>query len=484
MSSFKSVFNMRKTFFSVLIILTVFFAVHAQRNLSSSTVSSECSVDWINKEFVSNLYVNSSNDVNSSNGIITPAERKSSEVIISGKMAYLVKNPLLALYVDSANTLGDYVLQNTIKNENLISIINGSTLKPGVYANSFNNEEKREILMDRITMNASFNLDKVGSLMILHNNPYSPTQPIETVASRAYTGIIIDARGALPVQGEFVSSQCNPCFFPKIWDDTMELLYERNMMDSMKAKEIGIVSYFGDDNSEHEATFWDTLSSLYAERIGTDPLYISARKVFGTNRTDPVISRNDALKILSVPENLNLLKEGRIVILLNENVLRHPQGAVEKTKSYYTKYRELEQFVYEKKIPSTTVTDEDDGIHIAIEDLNFYPDSEILLPDEAKRLDLIAEELVSKTKDKEFTLIVEGHTASVGKPTGEMNLSYLRAQTIINELVARGINRDICEAKGYGGTKPKGDNSTEEGRAMNRRVEIILKPVVNYVQRQ
>ena len=64
-----------------------------------------------------------------------------------------------------------------------------------------------------------------------------------------------------------------------------------------------------------------------------------------------------------------------------------------------------------------------------------------------------------------------------------MNLSYLRAQTIIDELVARGINRDICEAKGYGGTKPIGDNATEAGRAKNRRVEIIIRPVVSYVQR-
>ena len=85
-------------------------------------------------------------------------------------------------------------------------------------------------------------------------------------------------------------------------------------------------------------------------------------------------------------------------------------------------------------------------------------------------------------KDDEYTLLVEGHTAAVGKPTGEMNLSYLRAMTIIDELVARGIKRDICEAKGYGGTKPIGDNSTEEGRAKNRRVEIVVRPKVNYIQ--
>ena len=445
----------RKAFLFIFLIIITFIPLNAQFRISTPTVTSECSVNWITKTFSSIL------SLTDRNGIITPADRVGSEVLITDKMAFLVKDPLLSLYVDSANTIGDIILQNTITNEKLAEIINGSNLKPGVYTTS----------MQAVTMKASFNLDKVGSLMIMHNNPYTPTLPIEMVSSRSYTGIIIDARGALPVQGEFVTSVGYPCFFPKIWDDTMELLYERNMMNSQEAKTMGIVTYASSDDE-----------SLYRDRIGIDPLHISARKIFGTNRTDPVISRNDALKILSVPENLNLLKEGKVVILLDEDVLIKAVSAPEKTKSYYTKYRELEQFVYETKIPSTEVTEEDDGIHISIEDLNFYPDSEILLPKEADRLDQIAEKLVSITQDSGYTLLVEGHTASVGKPTGEMNLSYLRALTIIEELVARGVNRDICEAKGYGGTKPIGDNDTEEGRAKNRRVEIVVRPIVSYIQ--
>ena len=451
----KSFSKINKTAFLFFLLFTAFSPLCAQFRGNSPTVSSECSVNWITKTFSSVL------SLTNKNSIITPADRVGSEVLIHDKMAYLVKDPLLSLYVDSANTLGDIILQNTITNEKLTSIINGSKLKPGIYTST----------MQAVTMNASFNLDKVGSLMVMHNNPYTPTQPIEMVSSRSYTGIIIDARGTLSVQGEFVSSVGYPCFFPKIWDDTMELLYERNMMNSQTAKSIGIVTYASSDDE-----------SLYRDRIGNDPLHISARKIFGTNRTDPVISRNDALKILSVPENLDLLKEGKVVILLDEDVLVHAVSAPVKTKSYYTKYRELEQFIYTNKIPDAEVTEENDGIHISIEDLNFYPDSEILLPKETARLDLIAEKLVAITKDDEYTLLVEGHTAAVGKPTGEMNLSYLRAQTIIDELVARGVNRDICEAKGYGGTKPIGDNDTEEGRAKNRRVEIVVRPIVSYIQ--
>ena len=96
---------------------------------------------------------------------------------------------------------------------------------------------------------------------------------------------------------------------------------------------------------------------------------------------------------------------------------------------------------------------------------------------------MIAEKLLEVVADGEYTLLVEGHTASVGKPTGEMNLSVLRAQTIINELVKRGINKDLFTYKGYGGTAPIGDNSTEEGRAKNRRVEIVVQPKTTYIQR-
>ena len=95
-----------KRFFISTLFLTVFFSAYAQINSYSSTVSSECSVDWINKKFSSVL------SLTSSNGIIMPAERAGSEVLIAEKMAYLVKDPLLSLFVDSANTLGDVVLQN------------------------------------------------------------------------------------------------------------------------------------------------------------------------------------------------------------------------------------------------------------------------------------------------------------------------------------------------------------------------------------
>jgi outer membrane protein OmpA-like peptidoglycan-associated protein len=112
-----------------------------------------------------------------------------------------------------------------------------------------------------------------------------------------------------------------------------------------------------------------------------------------------------------------------------------------------------------------------EGIRLTVRDLRFGPDSAELLPGEQKRLDTIARAL------KDFpdrTFLVEGHTAAVGRPQGEMQLSLERAQRIVSELSGRGIPVDRFIYKGAGGTKPLGDNSNEEGRRLNRRVEITI----------
>ena len=91
--------------------------------------------------------------------------------------------------------------------------------------------------------------------------------------------------------------------------------------------------------------------------------------------------------------------------------------------------------------------------------------------------------MLKHAQTNEYTIQIEGHTASVGKPAGEMNLSIERAQEIIRQLTGRGLDEKLFSYKGFGGTVPVGSNETEEGRAMNRRVEIIVTPKATYIQR-
>lgn len=111
------------------------------------------------------------------------------------------------------------------------------------------------------------------------------------------------------------------------------------------------------------------------------------------------------------------------------------------------------------------------GLMLTMQNLRFKPDSAELLPEEAERLDDIAA-ILKEVPNSLF--MVEGHTASTGNPSGEKTLSLERAHAIVKALVARGLAQERFICKGSGGTKPLADNSTAEGKALNRRVEITI----------
>ena len=250
----------------------------------------------------------------------------------------------------------------------------------------------------------------------------------------------------------------------------MNLIYERNTQDPEIGKKEGLVHY---DWTENE--------SVYAQRIGLDPLYINARKVFGRFRTDPVISKRDALKILCIPENVELLKQGKIVILLDKKNLVTDIAVPQKTEQYYADPREIKQRLFNEE-ETDIIQDTARGIQI-LYDLKFVADSPKLLDGEVQKVKKLAESLKKLNSDNAYTILIEGHTADVNKPQGQMKLSIERTQTIIDELVKNGLDRSIFSYRGYGGTQPVASNETAEGRAQNRRVIITARPKATYIQR-
>jgi OOP family OmpA-OmpF porin len=73
------------------------------------------------------------------------------------------------------------------------------------------------------------------------------------------------------------------------------------------------------------------------------------------------------------------------------------------------------------------------------------------------------------------TAVIEGHTDNVGTPEHNLELSQRRAESVVNYLVEHfGIERSRLTPKGYGLTRPVADNSTDEGKQKNRRMEAII----------
>lgn len=88
-------------------------------------------------------------------------------------------------------------------------------------------------------------------------------------------------------------------------------------------------------------------------------------------------------------------------------------------------------------------------------------------------LDGLADDL--KRMDDIENVTVVGHTDSTGPAEYNMGLSQRRADTVKAYLVSKGIAADKITTKGMGETQPAASNATDEGRAQNRRVEIIIK---------
>lgn len=101
----------------------------------------------------------------------------------------------------------------------------------------------------------------------------------------------------------------------------------------------------------------------------------------------------------------------------------------------------------------------------------FATNQAILLPGAQAQLDKVAAALETQA-EHHFT--VEGHTDSTGTDAINDALSTRRANAVRDYLIAKGVPADAISAHGYGSTRPVADNTTEEGRTMNRRVEIVV----------
>jgi len=118
------------------------------------------------------------------------------------------------------------------------------------------------------------------------------------------------------------------------------------------------------------------------------------------------------------------------------------------------------------------VKDEPRGMVITLSgSVLFASNRAVLLPDARTRLDQVAEVLLT---NRERNLVVEGYTDSQGSVNYNLDLSQRRADAVRSYLIERGYQGDLIQAHGLGKGSPVADNSSAEGRANNRRVEIII----------
>lgn len=110
---------------------------------------------------------------------------------------------------------------------------------------------------------------------------------------------------------------------------------------------------------------------------------------------------------------------------------------------------------------------------LALRNILFDTGKATLKPESSRELQLVIDVL---KQDETLRLEVQGHTDNVGQVAANLTLSQQRATAVRDYLVKTGgIVAARLTAVGYGDTKPVAPNATDEGRAQNRRVEIVRK---------
>ena len=166
-----------------------------------------------------------------------------------------------------------------------------------------------------------------------------------------------------------------------------------------------------------------------------------------------------------------VLANGQVVEYRGQSKGRFVESvALDKEKAV----REIRRQLDDRGVTDTSVRADKEGVTLALQNIQFDPNSFELLAGEKTKLRAIGE-ILARYSDRD--LEVSGHTARAGSYTEAQHqeLSELRARVVADYLLSIGaVKADQLTTRGYGYRKPLADNATEAGRRVNRRVEITI----------
>lgn len=149
------------------------------------------------------------------------------------------------------------------------------------------------------------------------------------------------------------------------------------------------------------------------------------------------------------------------------------RNAREKAEQEAADYKRREQNAQDALAKLAAIKDEARGLVITLSgSVLFASNQAMLLPAAQTRLNEVAKALL-ETDDR--NLVIEGHTDSQGSAGYNIGLSQRRADAVRSYLISRGYTSDRIQAHGIGEDRPVANNANTEGRANNRRVEIVVQ---------
>ncbi len=235
-------------------------------------------------------------------GATGPAAISQTQRAIRRDAPRILFSALADVRLDSLHTVATFVRENE---EHIVRVERAARSATTVDASG-----TRNLTAARITFSIDLH-EGLAREFVFHTR----TIPIETrlgwVAHTDYTGILIYAAGELPLFGTDTSARIEPALFPSIHylRGPESLLYRLAGAGHVDPNLIG---------SDGAAAYTkDPQAAGHGDRLGVRPLRIQAAGLFGTAPTDIVITEQDALQIMASEHNRSLLRNGRLVIVVD-----------------------------------------------------------------------------------------------------------------------------------------------------------------------
>ncbi len=223
-----------------------------------------------------------------------PAVKFNTEKNIEKRLKYILLNGIELLTIDSRTKGEDFIKMYPSAINSIFDMV-PSLIK----VHSFFTPNLRS-LNTKYTLNI---YPDIAALFIPHSRTSTVTPKLNFIPSADFSGIVIYVDNQLPMYGKQNDGSFSPGLFPRIFDEELNLVIGPLMVDPEIIRKEGTIGY-------------QTLSdSLDLARIGQNPLKVKARGIFGINNTDLIISTREADKILSRQNNLDLITQGKILII-------------------------------------------------------------------------------------------------------------------------------------------------------------------------
>jgi hypothetical protein len=226
----------------------------------------------------------------------TVRAKQDAETDIEARLGDFLVRAVAPLQVDSSHTLGDLLAADPALFARFSALDLGARRDQLTLSGDFS------ALAARYTLPLFGEGGLIAPLLVFKATPLH--RRLGYVPTRKFTGLLIYATGPLPEVGTGRTAAALPALFPRLWDEQMNLVLDRGMCSPEALARWGMAGYLLQPDEAAALT-----------RVGHFPLRLAARGVFGDTPTDIVLPTDGARQLLTLEENRDLLREGKIAIV-------------------------------------------------------------------------------------------------------------------------------------------------------------------------